>query len=1421
MSNSAVILKYLPESTQLELVSTLINQDELEQALEIINVTAIDLFGHEAVLGKLFEKFEHAVSEFFSDFQNDKNNRCDMQELLQEHHELLTLFEYIKTIPKLQDQFYDWTYSKILSFIKERRNALYDELFFSEIVSKFIDLKTSPFALEEGNMSDETELLLLLSLVELHFLSIEEDDSKLQDQKSNELDRLLIPLIGCNIENIALSCSKLIRWRFKCINQACSADSEFDSLTWKLIKRMNNPGATREWKERNILTFLLRILSNANISNGLISFMKTREYWGFLQDSLNHKVHEYRKLGQAVLKLSVQRLSTNTNETFSAELFIWDQREGADIIETWKKFTTLYEIVALDTALNQIQEARTDILSIFDSKFLDPSWGLILFSTGLRASMESVRKYVVSLILEVQNPSIFTSNLRILTETILPTLMQAHYFKAIKNNSHYAQDCPHGERVARFVSRILNNSNGLEQETIKEILLLLIQFGAAFDPARIYVSLGLYRFLESKGNKSITNEHILLFRKLFEFECEELIFETTMQTLYWNCLNYVSDDVTPEVWVDVALFHLRKCLCKLNHLDAGLSTDQKPNSQKITIPFKDNNGRYRSVDTMINLNKINSVILIKLTDFLYELKKDMWFDQVKLEQERDLLLTIEQPSKYSTTEPTGDIQTLPVESFKSINVPGFFENLLIAFTPYKMEIFANIPAEILKQQLGQIGHERLCRLYSGITSYFKQTVDNKLKDEAYGRFFWFVSLTYHSDISSEDVNGVLILAKSNVFDDNCNYSGNVSITSLCRDILSNSDVNVENLLIIYDIASTIWESINEERLVLKESQLHIQLINILFDSHILRYATEQSLTMQKNLLVYGKQVAKLGYARRVFLPAISGNLAVFLNSYSKSFKNKESYIWLADLLISVIVQPQMEQNIFHLKTVVSFIYDEYFGAENTEKLYHLVYNDFEISSKVWAIAGAILSGPVFGQQIRDYLVHSTNLLTSKKRIDAIEENQRLLEWQLLLLSSSRCENRASESMILSVLESIENEASPLVRIYKEWFLGLELAETYNDSEKPNMIEDYLFDLLIDHSKPTLVVSATKILFLALKGASSQDHQRLLSRFICFLIPNAGSNKPLVRHFSNSLMLSFWPHFKDELKDSTLRETVKNLYDNAKKTEVIGQYRSGDANVWDIKKDFTLTGIFGGVIRKTTDHDPLYIGTAEFQQYMAEFPEVRSFVDFGADDSHLWLGKRGTTTDTVDEGVPDCAQSTEISPLQTKSGAWETVLDLNNKKSTDTVKRSSLIVVASLVDKPPNLGGICRLCDVLGAELLTIQDIRAKKHPQFKNVAVTADKWMPMQEVPVNDIASFMKEKKGEGYTLIGLEQTDKSVKLDNDYHFPKKSLILLGTEAHGIPGHLLEELDLCLEIKQFGVIRSMNIQTATAVIVHSYTVQHM
>lgn len=62
--------------------------------------------------------------------------------------------------------------------------------------------------------------------------------------------------------------------------------------------------------------------------------------------------------------------------------------------------------------------------------------------------------------------------------------------------------------------------------------------------------------------------------------------------------------------------------------------------------------------------------------------------------------------------------------------------------------------------------------------------------------------------------------------------------------------------------------------------------------------------------------------------------------------------------------------------------------------------------------------------------------------------------------------------MIRILKSIEDESSPLVRVYKEWFISSKVVDYYKTGN-PKFAEDYLFSLLEDHSKPVFVVSAEK------------------------------------------------------------------------------------------------------------------------------------------------------------------------------------------------------------------------------------------------------------------------------------------------------------------------------------------------------------
>uniref|UniRef100_A0A665X6P0 tRNA (guanosine(18)-2'-O)-methyltransferase TARBP1 n=1 Tax=Echeneis naucrates TaxID=173247 RepID=A0A665X6P0_ECHNA len=151
---------------------------------------------------------------------------------------------------------------------------------------------------------------------------------------------------------------------------------------------------------------------------------------------------------------------------------------------------------------------------------------------------------------------------------------------------------------------------------------------------------------------------------------------------------------------------------------------------------------------------------------------------------------------------------------------------------------------------------------------------------------------------------------------------------------------------------------------------------------------------------------------------------------------------------------------------------------------------------------------------------------------------------------------------------------------------------------------------------------------------------------------------------------------------------------------------------------------------------------------------------------------------------------------------------------------ALLVVASLIDKPTNLGGLCRTCEIFGASALVLDSLRHVSDKHFQSLSVSSELWLPLLEVKPVELTDFLQLKKSEGYCIVGAEQTANSQSLQ-DYHFPEKTLLLLGNEREGIPANLLQMLDVCVEIPQQGVIRSLNVHVSAALLIWEYTRQHL
>ncbi|XP_042490760.1 uncharacterized protein LOC122070638 isoform X2 [Macadamia integrifolia] len=152
-------------------------------------------------------------------------------------------------------------------------------------------------------------------------------------------------------------------------------------------------------------------------------------------------------------------------------------------------------------------------------------------------------------------------------------------------------------------------------------------------------------------------------------------------------------------------------------------------------------------------------------------------------------------------------------------------------------------------------------------------------------------------------------------------------------------------------------------------------------------------------------------------------------------------------------------------------------------------------------------------------------------------------------------------------------------------------------------------------------------------------------------------------------------------------------------------------------------------------------------------------------------------------------------------------------------RQQFILVASLIDRIPNLAGLARTCEVFKAAGLVISDASIVHDKQFQLISVTAEKWVPIIEVPVSSMKIFLEKKKREGFSILGLEQTANSIALDQ-YKFPQKMVLVLGREKEGIPVDIIHVLDACIEIPQLGVVRSLNVHVSGAIALWEYTRQH-
>lgn len=162
------------------------------------------------------------------------------------------------------------------------------------------------------------------------------------------------------------------------------------------------------------------------------------------------------------------------------------------------------------------------------------------------------------------------------------------------------------------------------------------------------------------------------------------------------------------------------------------------------------------------------------------------------------------------------------------------------------------------------------------------------------------------------------------------------------------------------------------------------------------------------------------------------------------------------------------------------------------------------------------------------------------------------------------------------------------------------------------------------------------------------------------------------------------------------------------------------------------------------------------------------------------------------------------------------LPVQTVETETALRKRPVVVVASYLEKSANIAGLVKTCLAFGVQLLAIPNRLILSEADFQTATEGAEQLQPLLEVLPRDVEKFLAYHKAHGYALVGLEQTATSVPIQT-YQFPQKTVILLGFEKEGIPPHVIPMLDTCVEIPQYGLIRSLNVHVSAAICLAAYS----
>lgn len=150
-----------------------------------------------------------------------------------------------------------------------------------------------------------------------------------------------------------------------------------------------------------------------------------------------------------------------------------------------------------------------------------------------------------------------------------------------------------------------------------------------------------------------------------------------------------------------------------------------------------------------------------------------------------------------------------------------------------------------------------------------------------------------------------------------------------------------------------------------------------------------------------------------------------------------------------------------------------------------------------------------------------------------------------------------------------------------------------------------------------------------------------------------------------------------------------------------------------------------------------------------------------------------------------------------------------KKATKT----PLIVILDNVRSLNNIGSVFRTCDAFLIEKIFLCGITATPpNKEIHKTALGATESVDWEYV--ESTISVVERLKSEGIRVISVEQTEKSVML-NDFqpNSATKYAVIFGNEVKGVEQEVVSASDGVIEIPQYGTKHSLNISVSAGIVI--------